>query len=446
MRSIQETVLEDLGKSYSFTLSLTQKHAEIPATDFEVGKDEYVELITTLIGKDSQALREFVEKAWDAWQIVQKRVLTTPKLIKVGLKHLTTEDARKSTVPFRFIDEKHPVKIMRLVAAEMGIESRKIVGGVKFVVGDGLGRNGSRGYKFEKDLVGTLQSWVLSGFLIDSSWNPDLRATIENIRNSELRKIIEDYVTSGYGSEEWKIPELRDESRLRRLVSSVVVHGNQMYIDTGKKNTQRPFPLMMNDEDGSILRKSGGVISDITLVGPNKELTFLSVKQSRGQLTGSVVSRYVAGGNRWMDVVLGGLEDVDGESRAQFDEFFKTVGIDPGDVVDKFAGGQPVSGQNLRVWKGYDAKKTARLFQSLVGGGYWYVNPKLCVWVPDKPTNKEFRMTKAPIITGTGIKVVGEIGGVPCYFELRTDKHQKFPIRLFPGTRDIEGLIRVFGS
>jgi hypothetical protein len=102
---------------------------------------------------------------------------------------------------------------------------------------------------------------------------------------------------------------------------------------------------------------------------------------------------------------------------------------------------------NLQLSDKYDPQLLGCLFQKLLGGNYWYVKPGICEYVDYKNANLKFNIQEAKITsTGKGINITGDINGLKCEINFRTDGDRAigpYPYRLFPKVSVIDLIKKV---
>lgn len=205
---------------------------------------------------------------------------------------------------------------------------------------------------------------------------------------------------------------------------------------SGKKSTSRNKNgeiidinnIEINDkvDVASVLKNSGNIIADVTIL--NK--LYISAKLEDAQLSGINIEK-VLNNEAIIDYILGNSGANDDVERSR--KFIQDLGVDFDDLIDNIRNNR---GGDVKVYDKYDKDKLGRMFQKLVGGNYWYTNPKKSVWVDAIDAKLIFEINKITISkTGKTMRIKGKINNsVDAEFEFRTDGKmgKPYPYRLFP--------------
>lgn len=502
MKSINETLeniisdiineAEQKSQPYNFIISLDKDYkstddAELNKfRDPKKGRRAYVDMVCNILGigvkkdgdenkglikklksifssetskdSDKDILRkyntfiQFVEGAWEAW--------------------IYEWEGTKDKIPFRFNGSKRP-KIARAYdqyRVQKGwpasIASKRY-GYITIKVGNGLG-SGQKGLKLEDDIYNGLCQYMandcsLAGLNVSK---PVMNALIY-INDSELKNILKE-VSKDLHEEYANLSDQRfaeaiknyinktGASNTKRNVFDIIPTSDDIYDGDEDVNPQKVKQTY--DRRKNILNNSGNQISDITIVNPKtNEPTYLSIKDSSAQLSGVIISPSRKGVN-WMDNYLDDIED--DESSQKFKQFWTMMGLVP-DGDKKIKGGYSVKqafkminpnatrkDDNIELAvSNKPSKMLGDLIQRLIGGNYWYISPKKCIYISNEPQNWTFKADEAYVTaTGRTINIKGTVNNIPASIIIRTsDVTRKYPNRMFPKL-DVEKLLNIKGE
>lgn len=229
-------------------------------------------------------------------------------------------------------------------------------------------------------------------------------------------------------------------------------------VKTGGGNTKRnsngeifdsEFNITSSDIE-QVLKDSGNIISDITIQTNNP--VYISVKMKSSQLSGVMYRKAIATNETFKNGVMTNesWDSIKSEpAMIPYINVCTTLGIIPEEVFniykDIFSNNSKDTSLSLN--KKYDTKKLGCIFQKLLGGNYWYVKPGICEFVDYKNANFKFNIKEARITsTGKGITVTGDINGLSCEINFRTDGDRAigpYPYRLFPKVSVIDLIKKV---
>ena len=232
----------------------------------------------------------------------------------------------------------------------------------------------------------------------------------------------------------------------------------KIIIKTGGGNTKRNSKGEIFDSDFNItdsdieqvLKDSGDIISDITIKTDNP--VYISVKMKSSQLSGVMYRKAIATNETFKNAVMTNesWDSIKSDSAMiPYINVCTTLGIIPEEVfaVYKRIFANESKDTSLRLNKKYDPKKLGCIFQKLLGGNYWYVKPGICEYVDYKNANLKFNIQDAKITsTGKGININGDINGLKCEINFRTDGDRAigpYPYRLFPKVSVIDLIKKV---
>lgn len=477
---------QNQGGGYNYIISLekdfksTQDSELDKYRDPRTGRDRYVKMVCTMLGilsnenekdDDKSILSRFKKflgtaEAKKSDADILRNYRTFVEFVQ-GAWHIWVYDwgGQKDKIPFRFNGSKSP-KIARIyddyrMTARNWPKSKESmrIGYITVKVGNGLGK-GQGGMKFENEIFGGLCQYIANGCQLSGlKLSKVVYDTIVRIHESGLREPIKEF-SKTFNKE---IKGLSGQD----LVNEV----KDWIVQAGKQDVNRHIadvfqgPTSALDQDAiynarkSSLNASGKKISDITILNPeakdneDREI-YLSIKDSRAQLSGVVVSPSKNGIN-WMDEYL----DMDPDSRKldtpaskEFKSFWTTIGLRPGDVVKAFSqvkenmDNDTAQNVDIKV-SAQPSKRLGEIIQWLIGGNYWYVSPKKVLYISDEPQNWSFTAERAYITkTGRTVNIIGKLSGVPMTLVIRTsDIKRKYPNRMFPKV-DVEQLLELKGE
>ena len=429
---------------FCYTISKNIPHQKLSVQDFTNidSPEKYIEIIQTNFFKKelSESFKKLIELCYEDW---------------------VNKGQSPNTVPFRFnkdsdikldYDYEHVLKQNFSTSKSSLISGHTAyydIGPKKIIIGKGLG-GGKGGYTFENELCKAISIFVLKNFFnkkwtIPSELNnisDSLKKTLENIIHTpELQKAIKKAIT--------------DYDDFEQNLNKYIFQPKGSKKRSTKKNTEGlPSVLCeLNEKNDDILSDSGRIISDITIGTNKKTQIYLSVKQSRAQLSGITVSPSL-NGKRWMDEIFDNFSNFkDGDfelpnsiSGNNFNTFFKGIGIDPKDLILKINSLKSTTEKviPIKIWNSYDKKKLGKTIQNIIGGNYWYISPKECFFVSSEPRNYSFEIKNIEMISsGRTINIYGSINNVPIKLVLRTSSTiDKYPTRLFPVISDLEDFMK----
>lgn len=484
---------EQKSQPYNFIISLDKDYKSTDDTELnkfrdpKKGRKAYVDMVCNMLGigvkNDEEENKSLIKKlksifssetSKDSDNDILKKYNTFIQFVEGAWEAWIYEwGGTKDKIPFRFNGSKRP-KIARAYDQyrvqkgwPVSITSKRY-GYITIKVGNGLG-SGQKGLKLEDDIYNGLCQYMandcsLAGLNVSK---PVLNALIY-INDSELKNILKEVSKNLH--EEY--PNLSDQ----KFADAIKNYINK----TGASNTKRHIldiiptsdDIYDGDEDvdpqkvkqtyshrKSILNTSGNKISDITITDPStKNQTYLSIKDSTAQLSGVIVSPSKNGIN-WMDNYLDDIED--NESGQKFKQFWSMLGLIP-DGEKLVKGGYSVkqafklinsnkdtnNNENIKLAvSNKPSKKLGDMIQRLIGGNYWYISPKKCIYISDEPQNWSFKADDAYVTSsGRTINIKGSINNIPASIIIRTsDATRKYPNRMFPKL-DVEKLLNIKGE
>ena len=305
--------------------------------------------------------------------------------------------------------------------------------GLKFIWGDGSfgGSRSKKGLDYEVILKNNIINFVK---IITGDHPVKSEQDLKSILGDSFvtyNNIIPIYLAGGFN----------------KLIEGYIKCGREEYLRenislTGKKGTKRNSrgeifdlkELKFGDQNiETVLRDSGEIIADLIII-PDK--TYISAKIESAQLSG--VSLVEILNNDTFDSIISGNENKGDIKIKKIKTFIQDLGIDFDSLVDSI---RNKTGK-LDVASEYDKSKLGSVFQKLVGGNYWYTNPKKSIFVPAIDAKLKFNATQATISkSGKTIHVKGNLDGVPAEIEYRVDgSGYIYPHRIFPIV-DVEKLI-----
>lgn len=308
------------------------------------------------------------------------------------------------------------------------VENGFILGGkkgLKFIWGDGsLGGNRSKkGLDYEVILKNNIIKFVetISGdhpIKNDQELKNilgDAYATYSNIipiyLGGGFNKLIDEYVRCKKKEYLDENISLSGKKGVRRNQNSEIVDLKNLEFSTQKVN--------------DVLVDSGEIIADLTIIPDN---TYISAKIDAAQLSGISVAEIL--NNDAIENLINNKENSSDIIVKKVEKFIQNLGIDFNSLIEALRDGTG----KLEITDKYDPTKLGGLFQKLVGGNYWYTNPKGSVFVPAIDAKLEFKAEKASISkSGKTLHVKGQLNGLPAEIEYRTDgSGYPYPHRLFP--------------
>ena len=393
-------------------------------------KEDYINAIMKVIGwraSNESILRLFIGNAFDAWQ---------------NEYHLS-----KTNIPFRFTSNPKNLKLARCYADHdslLGSRRTANIGGVKVIIGNGLG-HGQGGYKFEADALGGICQYMVNGCSVEGlSVSAPVLSMLRHIDESALKvKLAECY--RFYCSTNNNISPATPVDEVVKALEKYCYQTGESANKRGIDNVLQTKDIKV-DRDGTesiqtvmdTRKASGQIISDIDLNTGTGENIHISIKEGRAQLSGVVVSPSAAG--KWIEHVLDASaagEDYDevvkGRMGTQFVDFFTAIGVNPRSVFDQWKNRGTTDTLPLRLTDSNNYALCATIIHNIIGGNYWYVSPKKCLWVPYEDMGGEF-IPKNAYMTGSGkgITVVGSIGDCAVKIVVRDARGTGYPTRMFP--------------
>lgn len=272
-----------------------------------------------------------------------------------------------------------------------------------------------RGEKYEGQIyndISELIRHINNCYSLDKSQFEQLVDNIKEIRHKSTIKLLWPMYEAGY---------LCDVNEFKR---------------SGKTNTRRNKnnDLINSVSDGVFqnpLNKSAEQIADCTIFKFDKTI-YISIKDHISQMS-SVMLHDIMNTNTEFQLAIQDGSNGGGTYR----NYCYMLGIDPNKLLDAYREGVENFNINTDIkLKKYNQNLISNLFWSLLGCNYWLIAPDVCEYIPDMTSYKfeleSVKISKTKSDSFKTIKIKGNIKGVPCGFELRTDKSgQKYPCRLF---------------
>lgn len=413
------------------------KEFEVPK---DISEDKYIEQVCNLaqIDRHDKKYSKFVE------------------LIRAAYKVWSTDfQLAKPNIPFRFDTTKPKnIKLARCY------DDYKLLGGsakkskyadVSVEIGNGLG-GGQNGYKFEKDVVSALCAYMVNGCSTEGLNLPQPQMDmLKHVGDSELKDLLSEaykyYISMGGESNKDVNPDT--------LVSTMA----KVIYQTGESANKRGIDNILVDSDGEAAREeSGKIISDINLHTSDTNVLYISVKDSQAQLSGVIVSpsrsKIFQESTKWMEAILdqnvayNEIDEQYSKHKEAFENFWKMLGVEPESIYESWQASKSDKSNipPLRLMtSGYNATECGNVIQNIIGGNYWYVSPKKCLFIPYQSRGWKFIPTKAHM-TPKGVCVDGELAGVPMKVWVRSSSAKStVPNRMFPVV-NVDELFKTIGK
>jgi hypothetical protein len=226
------------------------------------------------------------------------------------------------------------------------------------------------------------------------------------------------------------------------MIKNPSIDLSQHVFKTGTTNVERnkrgqifnKFNFEINKNVNDVLEESGDIISDVTVMSSSGPL-YISVKMKVAQTSG--VQFLNAFGNEAFQTGIINhtpFEEVENSSQMTgFKNLCKLFGIDPREVYNCYLNDEF---GDLTMGK-YDSEVIGELIQMIIGGNYWYVNPKYVKFIDEKNKNFKVDISSAKITdSGKSLDFICSINGINSKIRLRTSGERpnwkvQAPYRLF---------------
>lgn len=478
MKSLYESLivlLESIDNKYHYTTSLNSPLKSAKESDMSKtsSAEEYVSVVQEVLtdavknALKNKKSNSNVKILWTKEGVPGENELVElpPKFVEF-IKEIydfwkTNFDLAPASIPFRFnnvggikltdlycnfINDKDFADQFEYAVGWNRMSETRKIGGVSIKVGNGFG-GGGKGYALEDSTLDALVNYMIGGCENSNVTNdPSTKKILDNIIDSDLSDILNKVAIEL----KEKVKNVDDEERNSAIKKHIEKTGQQSTI---RKDFQKFLAELVSDlpadTDASEVKATASIISDITLRTDDNEV-YLSLKDSSAQLSGVIISPKTRGSqNRWMDDVMSSvnIKNTDTDNSRTFKKFFGMFGLDPEQIYETFHKelNKRSAHVDLKVNKrGVDNKAVGEMIGKLIGTGYWYVSPKVCVKVPDKFPDLKF-IPDSAYASPKCINIKGTLNGCETKIVIRTASGKDiYPNRMFP-VIDVDNFIKTIG-
>ena len=452
----------------------------LESTLFNIGKDytkeqclEHFLILNKRKGIEENLLKEFINYVYSIWDDIYNN---DEKLIPFRFSNTAVKLARNYELYISDIE-----KFCRHIGLGCKIKKNRIIIGdgsksitINFGNGSIFGSKSAKGLEYEEVVRSNIIKFVkIMAFKNRNELShKDVEETCEgkfkNLYAIYMRGDL-DYVCELYKQNHKKWIEFwKDDVNMENLVQTndEKETGTLPISMTGKANTRRnnsgqiidPITLAIGSDLKTVLNDSGNIISDLQISSKSGDPVNISVKLNKAQLSGINVQKAL-NNDLFLKATKEGLTWQEVKTHPQYSKdiaasktFFNNLGIKVSSIYKAYlniAQGNHTNQEiELSKYGDYDQAQLGRLAQMLLGGNYWYVNPKYSKWISAKDAKFKFNFKRACIAKPRGdspigktINIYGDINGVNCTIVFRTSgNQQELPYRLFIKT-DVSRLV-----
>ena len=237
-------------------------------------------------------------------------------------------------------------------------------------------------------------------------------------------------------------PKQSFDGILQDMIDNPQLDLSQRVFKTGTKDVQRnkrgqifnKFDFTISADVNDVLEESGNIIADATIKSSKGDV-YISVKMKVAQTSGIQFLNGFGNDAFQMGIVnKKPYKDVKDNSQIfGMINLCHTFGLNPEEVYNCYLNN---SFGELTIGK-YDEKLIGGLVQMIIGGNYWYVNPKYVKFIDDNNKNFKVDISSAKLTdSGKSLDFACTINGIKSLIRFRTsgEKTQwkvQAPYRLF---------------